>query len=133
MSFNFHSVYRIDPRKPAEKGKHYPAPEYHRTVNQRELAKEIAQRSSLSSTDVLAVIESLKDVMPYFLTDGYIVDLEGFGTFRLLLKGNGRDEGDQVSAKDIKEVKLNFLPGNEIKENLRNIDFSRSKKKNKRT
>ena len=50
--------------------------------NSKRLAKDIEKESTVSYTDILAVLTSLPTVMQRYLAEGHTVKLEGFGAFR---------------------------------------------------
>ena len=76
------------------------------------LARDIERESTVSHTDVKAVISALPHVMMRYLAEGHTVRLDGIGTFYLSLQctNAGVDEPDQVSADQIKNVKVQFRP-----------------------
>ncbi len=70
------------------------------TVNISQIAKEIAAYSSLSPGDVKNTVENLVTVMTQHLQSSESVTLDGFGTFRMVMRsrGKGVDTSDEVSA-----------------------------------
>ena len=75
------------------------------------LAKEVAELSSLSPGDVKNTIDNLITVMTRHLQSGESVTLDGLGSFALSLKsrGNGVETADEVSPSDAR-LKINFRP-----------------------
>lgn len=68
-------------------------------VTTDQIAREIAEYSSLSKGDTKNVIDNLVRVMTTHLQSSETVSLEGFGTFRPAMKSNGKIavSADQVS------------------------------------
>ncbi len=70
------------------------------TITTDQIAKEVAQYASLSTGDVKSTIDNLVTVMTNHLHASESVNLEGLGTFRLVMKskGNGVALAKEVSA-----------------------------------
>ena len=77
-------------------------------VDTEQVAKEIAELSSLSTGDSKNVIDNLVTVMTRHLQSSESVTLDGLGTFRLTMKStmNGVEDplkvSDQPSSSDIR-------------------------------
>ena len=78
----FKLVERGNPLKKEEPKKFYAQPVYADKVTQKQLAKQLADLSSLSAGDVANVIQNLVEEFPKILTRGGIVQLGDFGSFR---------------------------------------------------
>ncbi len=80
--------------------------------NSKRLAKDIEKESTVSYTDILAVLTSLPTVMQRYLAEGHTVKLEGIGTFYLTVQctKTGVDEKEQCSPDQITNVKVQFRP-----------------------
>ncbi|MDR2125676.1 MAG: HU family DNA-binding protein [Prevotellaceae bacterium] len=93
----------------------------------KQLAKEIAGRSSLTRGDVENVLNNFIDELPIFLKLGLSVKLGDFGTLRLNIVSEGVDTGKKFTTDNIKGVKVIFTPGVELKESLKDIVFEEEK------
>jgi hypothetical protein len=61
---------------------HYrPQIEYGETADWREVAEFLEERSTLSKTDIIAVLTGLQEAVVYFNQQGRGVKLEGLGTY----------------------------------------------------
>ena len=89
MSVNFKAVPKKNPQLPAEPPKFYAHLVSTGDLTLRQLAKQIAARSTVSAADTLAVLESLLEVIPESLADGKIVRLGDFGSFSLTASSEG--------------------------------------------
>lgn len=58
-------------------------------IDTRMIAKTLAQKSSLTTGDVMSVLENLMEKIPRWLGQGYSVSLGELGTFRLSLSSEG--------------------------------------------
>ncbi|WP_302613872.1 HU family DNA-binding protein [uncultured Bacteroides sp.] len=78
----------------------YPRVIYTGNVNTTQLANEIAAYSSLSPGDVKNTLDNLVTVMAQHLQASERVTLDGFGTFRMVMKssGSGVELPEKVSA-----------------------------------
>ncbi|MBQ8502116.1 MAG: HU family DNA-binding protein [Bacteroides sp.] len=80
-------------------------------VSTDQIAKEIAELSSLTSGDVKNVIDNLVTVMTRHLQASQSVTLDGFGSFRYTIKngGHGAATADEVSTANA-SIRVRFLP-----------------------
>lgn len=122
MAIKFQAIARKNPLQPNDPAKFYPSPVYTDKLTLRKISKEIAERTSLSGTDVMAVLEALTQVLPFFLIEGNIIYLGDFGTFRISLHCNGKDTAEALIASDITDFKLLFRPGKELSTQLKLIE-----------
>ena len=76
-----------------------------------QLAKEIAAYSSLSTGDVKNTLDNLVTVSAQHLQASESVTLDGFGTFRMVMKSNGKgvEVPEKVSAAQA-SLTVRFLP-----------------------
>lgn len=76
------------------------------------LAREIAERSSLTPGDVYNVIQNLFGSVKHHLLDSESVRLDGFGTFTVKShsEGNGVSSPGEVTHKQINRLTIQFTP-----------------------
>ena len=86
-------------------------------------ARPLAEISTVSSIDTLAVLESLLQVLPRHLLDSKIIRLGDFGSFRISLSSSGADTAENFTKSMIKGVKLLFRPGKQITDELKQAEF----------
>ena len=84
---------------------------YTANVTTTQLAKEIAAYSSLSTGDVKNTLDNLVTVAAQHLQASESVTLDGFGTFRMVMKSNGKgvELPEKVSAAQA-SLTVRFLP-----------------------
>lgn len=80
-----------------------------------ELSEEISYATSVTPTDVKAVLEGLLNVMPKYLRRGDKIKLNRFGTFKVIFGGNGRENAEDVTAADIDGTRISFIGASEMK------------------
>ncbi len=72
---------------------------YTANISTSQIAKEIAAYSSLSPGDVKNTLDNLVTVMGQHLQASESVSLDGFGTFRMVMKSNGK--GVETSGRSV--------------------------------
>lgn len=122
---NYKIISKKNPLKPADPEKFYPFPKWSSEMNLRTIAGQIARHCTLTPADVTAVLEALLSELPDYLMNGHSVRLGDFGLMKLSFSGEGRGTADDVTAKEIKRLKVLFLPGVELKRKLSATRFER--------
>ena len=122
----------IERRKPGTKtgpGKFYASPVNVGKKTLRDIAHDIAGRSSLTRGDIENVLSNFIDCLPHYLRDGFSVQLGEFGTMRLTLSSEG---GETVKAFKTETIKprVTFTPGVELKAALRENSYETVKEEN---
>lgn len=123
MSVKFNIVERGNPSNREAPKKFYPSVQSTGRVTTRELAEMAAQRSTMSSIDMMAAIETFLAIIPEQLAKGNIVELGDFGNFWLRIEAEGAETEEAVRADLITGVKPRFNPGKFFKKVLDGIDF----------
>ena len=95
-------------------------------IDTRMIAKTLAQKSSLTTGDVMNVLENLMEEIPRRLSQGYSVSLWELGTFRLSLSSQWVKEQKEFNTRTIKK-KVVFLPSKSFKSELKTIPFEHKK------
>lgn len=95
-------------------------------VTTEEVAKKLAELTSISKGDVETVLDTLGGVMADYMNSGRTVKLRGLGTYYYTInaEGNGVDNPDDVSARLIKNTRVRFIP--EVRRSASNTVTSRS-------
>ena len=83
----------------------------------RDIARDIAGRSSLTRGDIENVLSNFMDCLPHYLRDGFSVQLGEFGTMRLTLSSEGAATEKAFKTETIKP-RVVFTPGRELKSEL---------------
>jgi len=125
MAVKYSLVQRIKPGDPSAPRKYYAVAQTTGSVTLRQLSKQIAEMSTVSPIDALAVMESLIQVLPDHLLNGKIVRLGELGAFRLTLSSEGVENADDFNKSLIKKVKLLFRPGKLISTKLKTANYEK--------
>ncbi len=123
MSVKYNVITRYNPRDPEAPRKYYASIQSSGRVTLRELSKQIAEISTVSTVDTMAVLEGLLTLIPREIAQGNIVELGDFGTFWMRIQSDGSDTPEEVKANNIKRVLPRFTPGKEFKQGLNNTEF----------
>ena len=93
-------------------GKWIPVSKTVSTYDAKRLAKDIEKESTVSYTDVMAVLSAIPNVMTRYLAEGHSVKLDGIGSFFLTFecKKTGVDTPEEVSIDQVTNIKVQFRP-----------------------
>lgn len=119
-------IQKANPRELKSQRKWYVRPVKAGTVNNKQLSKDIAAKSSLTKGAVMNVIENMVNEIPRYLMEGYSVSLSDLGTLRLSLSSEGADTPEKFSPENIKNVRVIFTPSPEFKRTLQNAQYERT-------
>ena len=108
MSLEYRLVQRGNPTDPDAPKKYYANPVTRTHVTLRVLSKEIADISTVSPADTMAVIESLLQLIPNHVALGDIVRLGDFGSFSIGLSSQGAATAEDFTSGLIKGLKMRF-------------------------
>ena len=120
-------VPRKNPQKKSEV-KYYASPVNAGKKTLRDIAKDIAGRSSLTRGDIENVLTNFMECLPSYLRDGFSVQLGEFGTMRLTLSSEGALNEKAFKTETIKP-RVTFTPRVELKAALRDNSYETPKKK----
>ena len=123
-------VQRKNPQKKSEV-KFYASPVNLGRKTLKDIAKDIAGRSSLTRGDIENVLSNFIDCLPGYLRDGFSVQLSEFGTMRLTLSSEGSLTEKEFNIEKIKP-RVTFTPGVELKAALRDNSYETVKEKDKK-
>ena len=124
-------VQRKNPQKKSEV-KYYASPVNAGKKTLRDIAHDIAGRSSLTRGDIENVLSNFMDCLPHYLRDGFSVQLGEFGTMRLTLSSEGAETEKAFKTEKIKP-RVTFTPGVELKAALRENSYETVKEEEKKT
>ena len=116
---------RQNPLDRKSDSKYYAVAAYGEEIDVNDLAKEISKSCTLTPADIVAVIESFLDKMPQYLKNSNRIRLNKFGIFKLSFSSVGQESEDDVSSKDIKNVRVLFMPSAELKKELSDVGYTR--------
>jgi predicted histone-like DNA-binding protein len=116
-------IQRSNPLDREQSPKYYAHMENEGVIDLYELSKQITKYSSLSTGDVLNVLENMVDAASLFLLMGRGVHLGRLGMLRIILKRDGVDIPEDFDCNLIHSVKLKFTPNVQMKKQLTDISY----------
>ena len=128
MSIQFNVIEKKNPQKRNQPAKYYAVAQSSGEVNFRQLAKEIAEITTVSTPDAIAALESLVMIIPRHIERGEIVRLGELGSLRVSISSEGSEKEEEVNASNIKKAKYVFKPGSELQQTLKVLKYSKTKK-----
>ena len=90
------------------------------------LTKTIEKISTVSGADIRAVVYAMVDVMKDSLADGKIVRLGDLGSLRVNISSRPEDTAEDVNANSVKGARTIFLPGKDLKEMLKVLEYEKA-------
>jgi predicted histone-like DNA-binding protein len=126
MSLKYNLIQKGNPLQPEAPKKYYANPVRKDELTLRELCGEIAEISTVSPVDTMAVVESLLQVIPRHVANGDIIRLGDFGSFSVNIKCEGAESADSFTRSNLLGLKLIFRPGKQLKHALDNVTFEKA-------
>ncbi|MFB9120331.1 HU family DNA-binding protein [Bergeyella porcorum] len=118
-----------NPSNPEAPKKFYANAKASGEVSFKSLSKEIAGSSTtVSDTDVLAVLNELNKLLGKHLSEGKIVRFGDFGSFQITLSSEGAETEEKFNSSLIKGGKIAFRPGSDLKEVLAVLKYEKVSK-----
>jgi predicted histone-like DNA-binding protein len=105
--------------------KYYPRITGREKASLREVCNSISEASTFSSVDILGAAEAFLVYVGNLLLEGKNVYLDEFGIFSLTLTTTPEDEAENVTAKNIKKINIQYKPGKEMKKKLLHAKFTK--------
>ncbi len=126
MAIKFNVLEIGKPGDPDAPKKFYPRPVHSGEITLENLATDISYSSSLTESDIYAVLQSLVREIPRNISQGYIVRLGNLGSFRLSWSSEGSEVADDVTSGNITSRRLLFSPGKQVALQLEGLTFKKN-------
>ncbi len=126
MTVKYNVVERGNPSNPSVPRKFYPSVTSSGRKSLRQLSAQIAQISTVSSADTMAVLEALLTVIPQELVAGNVVELGDFGNFWLKNEADGAATAAEVRATQITNLLPRFNAGKQFKKVLHTVEYEKA-------
>ena len=126
MAVNYKLSEKGNPGKPDAPKKFYAQAVSSGEITLKKLSKEISEGSTtVSDTDVLAVLNDLTKILRRHLSNGAIVRFGDFGSFQIALTSAGAETEAKFNQSLIKNPKIAFRPGVDLKEMLATLKYTK--------
>ncbi|MDR2773359.1 MAG: HU family DNA-binding protein [Tannerella sp.] len=123
MPIVFNKVERANPQDRTLPKKWYPTLKTINQLGEKEVAKEMADETTLNRKEAEMSIDRLGIVLLRNLLGGNSVQLGDWGSFHLTCNGEGSETKEGVTAHSIKSMNIRFTPGKALKEALNGASF----------
>lgn len=130
---NFKTVQRQNPMDRDSEKLYYPAPQYSGEVDIDQIAEEISNSASLTIGDVKSTLEHFLAILPKYLKMGMKLKLNSFGRIKIVFGGRGRENENDVTADDIRDVRIGFIADAKMKRAIGNISFKKISNSDEKT
>ena len=114
---------RGNPGNPAAPKKWYPVLKSTGMVKEREVARQIADETTLNPKEAEMAISQALKVVTALLLSGSTVQLGSLGSFRLTASTEASDTPEQVTASKIKKLNVRFTESEDLKNALKKAKF----------
>ena len=126
MAVKYVVVEQGNPLKPKDEKKWYARAKSSGEFTFRKLSKEISEGSTtVSDTDVMAVLNDLTKILKRHLENGEIVRFGDFGSFQISVTSQGAEKEALFNSSMVKSAKVVFRPGIDLKEMKNNLKFEK--------
>ena len=128
MAVTYVLTQKVNLGHPEAPRKFYAQAKARKELTFRELSKEISEGSTtVSDTDVMAVLNDLTKILKRHLENGEMVRLGDFGTFQVALTSEGSETEEAFNSSLIKGGKILFRPGMDLKDMLATLRYEKMK------
>jgi predicted histone-like DNA-binding protein len=118
-------VKRPDPRDLAKPEKYFAAAKNDKSMEFRDFIDDIADRSTVNTPDIVAVLEALFQLIPEYLMMGRIVRLGDLGTFTIKIVSEGEENEKDVNKKSIKNVIVRFIASKLLRNKFKSAHYEK--------
>lgn len=117
-------VQRVNPLKPKDPAKWYVTQVTVAQVDETQVAMDLAEETTLNPSEAMMTIRQFRKVLLRHLQAGESVKLGNWGSFSITLSSTPSDTKEEVSARNIKSINLNFQPDESFKFDLQKAQFA---------
>ena len=128
MSLYYNKIQRGNPSKPNEPKKWYLILKSIGRMTEKQVAKEIADETTLNPKEAEMAIYQFQKVLTKSLLDGKTVQLGELGTFQVTVKSKGVEKEAEVTPVLVEKVNLHFTPSVSLRQSLQEAKFKPSGK-----
>lgn len=93
-------------------------------VDETQVAMDLAEETTLNPSEAMMAIRQLRKVLLRRLLGGESVKQGNRGSFSVTISSTGADTKEDVTARNIKNVNLNFQPDEAFKNDLQKATFA---------
>lgn len=124
MSIFYKKIERHNPQNPTAPKKWYAVLKTIGQVKEKEVAKMIAEETTINRKEVEMALDLFPKVLIRELLNSKSVQLGDWGSFHLTCNSKGADTREGITAASIKGLNIRFVPGQELNDALNNASFA---------
>lgn len=126
MAVFYNKVQRKNPSDPNATAKWYPSLRTAGMLKEKEVARQIADETTLNPKEAEMALSQLQKIMLRALSNGESIQLGDWGSFYLTLNAEGTENEADANATKVKKVNIRFAPGKELKESIAKVEFKQA-------
>ena len=123
MAVKYTFQQKSNPNQPEAPKKLYAMAKSSGEITLKELSREFTK---INDSTIFAMLNELVKALNSHLADGKIVRLGDFGSFQISFGSEGIETSEKFSDKLIRNKKVVFRPGNDVKKMLKELRFEKS-------
>lgn len=124
MAILIKPVQKVNPSNTKEAMKWYVSQVTTAQVDETQVAMDLSDETTLNPSEAMMAIRQLRKIVLRRLLSGESVKLGNWGSFSVTISSTGSEKKEDVSAKNIKSVNLNFQPDEAFKTDLNKASFA---------
>ena len=126
MAVFYSKVQRRNPSDPTGTKKWYPSIRTTGMLKEKEVARQIADETTLNPKEAEMAISQLQKIIVRALSNGQSIQLGDWGSFYLSLHAEGSATEAEATASKVKKMHIRFTPGKELKASLGRAEFKQA-------
>lgn len=92
-------------------------------ISTEELCTMIEKRTSLTKSDVRAVLENLGEIISESVANGRTIYLDMLGILSVNVRSKASANAEDFKSEDIRGIRLNFRPSTKLKRAMGNVHY----------
>ena len=126
MAVFYNKVQRRNPSDPTGTKKWYPSLRTTGMLKEKEVARQIADETTLNPKEAEMALSQLHKIMLRALSNGESIQLGDWGSFHLTLNAVGTENQADANGTKVKKFNIRFAPGKELKEAIARIELKQT-------
>lgn len=123
MTLLYKKIQRVNPSDKNAPRKWYPVVKSLGTLSEKEVARRIADETTLNPKEAEMALAQLEKVLINGLLDGYTVKIGDWGSFQVTVNAEGSELEKDAAATKITKVNIRFTAGKSLREAAQKATF----------
>lgn len=124
MAILIKPVQRVNPQRTTDPMRWYVTQVTTAQVDETQVAMDLADETTLNPSEAMMAIRQLRKILLRRLLGGESVKLGNWGSFSVTLSSTPSDKKEDLTARNIRSVNLNFQPDEAFKTDLQKAQFA---------